>query len=104
MKVPGAYRGSDALGLLMQDFFCSDPAKMHYPELARRADYFKHESKGVKAMCEVMKQLQDESRAEIFTQVTAAIGMLKDNRPVEEITKYTSLSEEELQKLAQQLR
>ena len=102
--VNGAYRGSDALGLLMQDFFCSDPAKMHYPELARRADYFKHESKGVKAMCEVMKQLQDESRAEIFTQVTAAIGMLKDNRPVEEITKYTSLSEEELQKLAQQLR
>ena len=55
-------------------------------------------------MCEIMKQLQDESRAEIFTQVTAAIGMLKDNRPVEEITKYTSLSEEELQKLAQQLR
>ena len=102
--VNGAYKGSDALGLLMQDFFCSDPAKMHYPELARRTDYFKHESKGVKAMCEIMKQLQDESRAEILTQVTAAIGMLKDNKPVEEITKYTSLSEEELQKLAQQLR
>ena len=102
--VNGSYRGSDALGLLMQDFFCSDPAKMHYPELARRTDYFKHESKGVKAMCEIMKQLQDESRAEILTQVTAAIGMLKDNKPVEEITKYTSLSEEELQKLAQQLR
>ena len=102
--VNGSYRGSDALGLLMQDFFCSDPTKMHYPELARRTDYFKHESKGVKAMCEIMKQLQDESRAEILTQVTAAIGMLKDNKPVEEITKYTSLSEEELQKLAQQLR
>ena len=99
----GAYRGSDALGLLMQDFFCSDPAKMHYPELARRVDYFKHENKGVKAMCEIMKQLQDESRAEIFTQVTAAIGMLKDNKPIEEITKHTNLSEEELLKLAQQL-
>ena len=44
--VNGAYRGSDALGLLMQDFFCSAPAQMHYPELARRADFFKNENKG----------------------------------------------------------
>ena len=101
MKVPGAYRGSDALGLLMQDFFCSDPAKMHYPELARRADYFKHENKGVKAMCEIMQQLQDESKAEVFTQV--AIGMLKDNKPFDEITKYTHIPPEELEKLSHQI-
>lgn len=99
--VNGAYRGEDALGLLMQDFFCSDPARMHYPELARRADYFKHESKGVQAMCEIMKQLQDESRAEVFVQV--AVGMLKDNKPMDEIMKYTHLTQEELQKLAKQI-
>ena len=28
--VNGEYQGSDALGLLMQDFFCPDPDKMHY--------------------------------------------------------------------------
>ncbi len=101
--VNGAYRGEDALGLLMRDFFCSDPAQMHYPELARRADFFKHENKGVQAMCEIMKQLQDESRAEVFAQVAAAIGMLKDHQPMEEIAKRTHLTQDELNKLAQQL-
>ena len=56
-------------------------------------------------MCEIMKQLQDEGRAEgiteSFTQV--AIRMLKDNKPYDEITKYTHLSLEELEKLAQHI-
>ena len=56
-------------------------------------------------MCEIMKQLQDEGRAEgiteSFTQV--AIRMLKDNKPYDEITKYTPLSLEELEKLAQHI-
>ena len=101
----GAYRGNDDLGLLMQDFFCTDPAQMHYQVLARRADFFKHQKQGVQAMCEIMKELQDEGRAEGladgFTQV--AIGMLKDSKPYDEITKYTHIPQDELKKLAQQL-
>ncbi|WP_303840100.1 hypothetical protein [Selenomonas ruminantium] len=53
--VNGAYRANDAIGLLMQDFFCTDPSKMNYPELAKRADFFKYENKGVNAMCEIME-------------------------------------------------
>ena len=47
--VNGFYRSKDALGLLMHDFFCPAPSKMHYPVLAERGDVFKHETKEVKA-------------------------------------------------------
>ena len=48
----------------MQDFFCHDPAQMHYPELAERADFFKHKKEGVSTMCKIMQTLQEEGRAE----------------------------------------
>ena len=56
-------------------------------------------------MCEIMKQLQDEGRAEGITEgfTQVAIRMLKDNKPYDEITKYTHLSLEELEKLAQHI-
>ena len=41
-----AYRANGAIGLLMQDFFYSDPSKMNYSELAKRTDFFKSEKKG----------------------------------------------------------
>ena len=56
-------------------------------------------------MCEIMKQLQDEGINEGITRglTQVAIGMLKDNKPYDEITKYTHLSLEDLEKLAQQI-
>lgn len=44
--VNGEYRGSDALGRLMQDFFCIEPAKMHYQELAKRTDFLNTNQRG----------------------------------------------------------
>ena len=41
--VNGEYRGNDDLGRLMQDFFCPEPKNMHYQELAKRVDLFKHD-------------------------------------------------------------
>ena len=53
---------------MMQDFFCENPKQMHYKELAERADYFKAETEGVNAMCELMEKFGErkleEGRAE----------------------------------------
>ena len=104
--VNGEYQESDALGLLMQDFFCSDPAKMHYPELAKRADFFKHENKGVRAMCEIMQKLQDEGRAEgeKLADRRTASRMLAKGKSIEEIMELVDLSRAEIEELAQQMR
>ena len=94
----------------MQDFFCTDPSKMNYPELAKRADFFKYENKGVNAMCEIMEKLQDEGRAEGRAEGRTernnemALKMLHYNEPIEKIMEYTSLSAERIQELAQQIR
>ena len=107
--VNGEYRGDDDMGLLMHDFFCADPAKMHFPELAKRADFLKHNNKGVKAMCEIMQKLQDEGRAEgraegrTEERYSTAKRMLLFNEPIEKIVAYTSLSEECIKELAQQI-
>ena len=103
--VNGEYNGPDALGLLMHDFFCSNPAEMHYPELAKRADFFKHDNEGVSTMCEIMQNLQEEGRAEGREEerTSTAKKMLQFNEPIEKIAAYTSLSEERIKELAKQL-
>ena len=107
--VNGEYREDNALGLLMQDFFYSDPAKMHYPELAKRVDFFKHDQKGVQVMCEIMEkfgnELLAEGRAEGLDEgrTQTALDMLQDNRPMEEIIKYSHLPESRIKELAVQL-
>ena len=102
----------------MQDFFCHDPAKMHYTELAERADFFKHKKEGVSTMCKIMQILQEEGRAEGLAVGRAegltvgrnematdtAMKMLRFNEPIEKIVTYTNLSPERIAELAQQIR
>ncbi len=52
------------LGRLIHDFFCTEPDEMHYEELAERARYFKKDSKGVAAMCEIWEEVLQEGREE----------------------------------------
>jgi len=111
--VNGEYRGDDDMGLLMHDFFCADPAKMHFPELAKRADFLKHNNKGVKAMCEIMQKLQAEGHAaglaegrlegRLEERTSLALDMLRDKNPMDEIIKYSRLTPERIEELAQQL-
>ena len=60
-------------------------------------------------MCELMENLmrdiQDESIAQGRSQMATdmALDMLRDKKPIEEIVKYSRLSPEQVQKLAQQL-
>ena len=105
MYVNGDYRAEDTVGMLMHDFFCDEPAQMHYKELARRADFFKHETKGVNAVCKIMQDLIREERDAWLNEerTNTALDMLRDNKPMEEIIKYSHLPQERIEALAQQL-
>ena len=110
LYVNGANRDDTPLGRLMQDFFCENPNKMNYKELAKRADYFKAEAEGVHTMCELMekfgerklKEGREEGRAEGRLEghregmIDMARSLLTLNVPVEVIEKSSGLTREEI--------
>ncbi len=67
--VNGAYRDDSPLGLLMQDFCCSDPDQMHYKELADRVKYFKEDKEGRKKMSRIGDEWRAEIREEVMEEV-----------------------------------
>lgn len=62
--VNGEYRGNDALGNLMHDFFCTNPDDMTCSVLAERMRYYKHTEKGVSDMCKIMDKIRDDGKKE----------------------------------------
>ena len=98
---------------MMQDFFCENPQKMNYKELAERADYFKAEAEGVNTMCELMEKFGErkleegrmegrlEGRAEGRAEgqrrmLNMARSLLALNVPVEVIKKSSGLARGEI--------
>lgn len=78
--VNGAWRGRDAVGRLMRDFFCADPAKMKSPVLKARAVELKETEKGVGTMCKMLEQMREEAeaRGEARGLLAAARKMVAD--------------------------
>ena len=100
---------------MMQDFFCENPQKMNYKELAQRADYFKAEAEGVHAMCELMEKFgerkMEEGRMEgrlegraagrvESARRTAAALIALGKLTISQIAEATQLSQEEVERLA----
>ncbi|MCI6233238.1 MAG: Rpn family recombination-promoting nuclease/putative transposase [Selenomonas sp.] len=56
LYVNGAFQDDTPLGRLMQDFFCTEPSKMHSGMLAERAAFFKSDEHGVMTMCKVIEE------------------------------------------------
>ena len=103
----------------MQDFFCENPQKMKYKELAQRADYFKAEAEGVHTMCELMEKFGErkleegrmegrlegraegraEGRVESARRTAAALIAL-GKLTLSQIAEATQLSQEEVEHLA----
>ena len=95
----------------MQDFFCENPQKMNYKELAQRADYFKAEAEGVHTMCELMEKFGErkleegrmegriEGRVESARRTAAALIAL-GKLTLSQIAEATQLSQEEVERLA----
>lgn len=94
--VNGAYKDESPLGLLMKDFFCTNPADMHYKVLADRTRYFKEEKEGVSTMCKAIEDMIKEERRKI------AISMIKDGAlSLEKIAEYFDFTLEEVKEFAE---
>ena len=106
--VNGECRDSSSIGKLMQDFFCTDPAKMNYNILAERAKFFKEDKEGANNMCKIMEELRDKTAAEVAEKVTSernheiALRLIQlGSVPLEQIAEATGLTLDEVKKLAE---
>lgn len=72
----GAYQGDDPVGRLMADFRTPRPEEMHYPPLAKTAEYFKNHEEGVATMCKEMEKFRDKGIKEGMAE-GLAMGMAK---------------------------
>ena len=88
---------STKLGKLMSDFHCTDPDEMHSKILAERVGYFKKNKEGNTIMCKIVEELVDEMKIEMAKE------MINDgNLTPEQISKYTKLSLDEVNKLIEE--
>ena len=102
--VNGEIRNGTALGELMQDFFCTDPAKMNYNILAERAKFFKEDKEGANNMCKIMEELRDKTAAEVTAERNREIALKfiqLGSVPLEQIAEATGLTLDEVKKLAE---
>ena len=60
--VNGAIHDDTPLGKLMHDFFCTNPADMHYKNLAELTHYFKTDKGGIQAMSNLSYEIFREGQ------------------------------------------
>ena len=84
----------------MQDFFCTDPDDMHFPELAEKAMYFKQDAEGVATMCKAMEDMRNEAAWQKTVEIV--LRFIKMGLPYEQIAQGTSLTVEQIQEIAGQ--
>ena len=96
------------LGLLMQDFYCKDPEKMHSKVLAERARYFKSDEHGVMKMCEIMEKFaksyakgeREEGKSEGKALMMRIFKLLQAKTPFASIAEETKVSLDEVRQIA----
>ena len=108
--VNAACQDDTPLGRLMQDFNCSNPAKMHYKELADTVNYFKSTKEGEIDMTDIIEMYAKnyaEKVAEKVAEETAhqsnvefAKNLLAEGMSEDFIVRTTKLSLEEVRALA----
>ena len=98
LYVNGSKQDDTPLGWLMHDFFCKEPAEMHYDALADRVRHFKEEKAGVDAMCKIMEDALKREREEAMEEV--ALTMLRAGKyALDEIANISRLPLDEIQRL-----
>ena len=105
LYVNGKYRGNDEIGKLMHDFSCTNPKDMNYEALAQKARFYKHDEKGVTAMCKMMEDMRNEAAREAAQNKAKkmAIRMIKAGKmSLEDIADYTELSLDIVKELEKQ--
>lgn len=105
-------RDDTALGKLMQDLYCTDPAKLHYHEFNKRMEFLKCTKEGEEKLTDVF-EIYAEKRAKIAAEKAAkeatekatlenAFNLLKKGVAPETIADALNLPLEEVLKLAKQ--
>ena len=84
--VNGEYQDDTPLGILMQDFFCTDPDQMHYPQLAERTKYFKKEKEGVATMSSILEDMRREVAERVERETTERVTREVTERVARETT------------------
>ena len=99
--VNGAARcGTTEIGRLMEDFFCTDPDKINYPQLRERFRYLKDSNKGVNEMMTIEEEVMLEGAENATIEI--ALKLIRQNRiTYKEIADVTGLSLEKVTELAE---
>ena len=88
--VNGEYQDDTPLGILMKDFFCTDPDQMHYPQLAERTKYFKKEKEGVATMCKILEDMKREVAERVERETTERVTREVTRETTERIARETA--------------
>ena len=100
--VNGKYRGNDPIGDLMHDFSCKKSEDMKNSVLADKVRRMKENEQGVKKMCRIMEELQEEAKEE--RNIEVAEEMLKEGSlPLEKIARFSKLPLETVKQLSEKL-
>ena len=101
--VNAACQDDTPLGRLMQDFNCSNPAKMYYKELADTVNYFKSTKEGEIDMTDIIEAYAENRAEKAVNQsnVEVAKNLLAEGMSEDFILRTTKLSLEEVRALAE---
>lgn len=123
--VNSSIQNNTALGRLMHDFYCTDAKQMYYPTLAQRVKYLKEDYKGVRTMCEAVREFfkdelaagealsrakgraegraegrkegREEGRAESL--INNVLNAYKNGRKISDIADFLDISEEQVKEI-----
>lgn len=95
------------LGRLMQDFYCKDPARMHYSELAAKCGYLKNVKESEADMQDIIEQYAEKqaqravAKAEREKNKELVIKLSCKGMSVEEIANILDITEAQVRELAE---
>ncbi len=115
--VNGAYQDETPLGILMKDFFCTNPEDMHYEALYERTRHFKETKEGVSTMCKMMEDMRNEAAEEATRKaneeaerkaakerIELAKNLIESHKlSMEEIAQYAKLPLEQVMELEKEI-
>lgn len=100
--VNGAARcSSTELGRLMEDFFCTDPEHIHYPEIRNKFKYLKETEAGRKEFMDFEEMILSEGIEKRNIEIAKNLIELGENS-LESIAKVTGLDIDKVRELAGQ--
>ena len=101
------YEDDTPLGRLMQDFYCKDPARMHYSELAAKCGYWKNVKESEADMQDIIEQYAEKraqkavAKAEREKNKELVIKLSCKGMSVEEIANILDITEAQVRELAE---